>query len=85
MQTYSEEETRKGHEKEIKQEKELIKEKRKKIKLAIRSTYVSRERIVYKSKSIRISLQKHNKMAKRISFQIPIAVKSSTIKENMSL
>ena len=51
----------------------------------MRSTYTSRVRIVYKSKSIRISLQKYNKMTKRILFQISIAIKSSAIMENMSL
>ena len=49
----------------------------------MRSTFASRVRIVYESKSIRISLQKHNKMTKRILSWIPIAVKSSAIIENM--
>jgi len=52
--------------------------------LAIRLTYTRRIWIVYESESIRISLQKPNKMAKRISSWIPIAVESSAIMKNMS-
>ena len=51
----------------------------------MRFTYANKVRIVYESKSVSISLQKHNKMTKKISFQILIAIKSSAIIENMSL
>ena len=52
-------------------------------KLGIRSTYTRKIWKVYESKSIRISLQKPNKMTKRISSWIPIAVESSIIMKNM--
>ena len=83
-------ETRKGQKRDKtrkrtnRRKKKGRKEKEKKIKLAMRSTFASRVRIVYESKSVRISLQKHNKMTKRISSRIPIAIKSSAIMENMS-
>ena len=52
-------------------------------KLGIRSTYTRKIWKVYESKSIRISLQKPNKMTKRISSWIPIAIESSIIMKNM--
>jgi len=69
-----------------KEKKKKIKKERKKgkIELAIRSTYASSEQIVKEGKSVRISLQKHNKVAKRVSSWIPIAIKSCAIMENMS-
>ena len=51
----------------------------------MRFTYANKVRIVYESKSVSISLQKHNKITKKISFQILIAIKSSAIIENISL
>ena len=53
-------------------------------KLGIKSTYTRKIRKVYESKSVRISLQKPNKMTKKISSQILIAIESSTIMKNMS-
>jgi len=53
--------------------------------LAIRLTYTRRIWIAYESESVRISLQKPNKMAKRISSWIPIAIESSAIMKDMSL
>jgi len=70
-----------GRKKKEKKEKKGYEEK---MNLAIRSTYTRRIWIIYESKSIRISLQKPNKMAKRISSWIPIAVESSAIMKNMS-
>ena len=54
------------------------------MELAIRTTYTSSIKTVQKGKSIRVSLQKHNKVAKRVSSQIPIAIESATIIENIS-
>jgi len=68
---------RERKEKERKEYEEMI-------KLDIRSTYTRKIWKVYESESIRISLQKPNKMTKRISSRIPIAVESSTIMKNMS-
>ena len=62
-----------------KKEKRKKKEYEEKMNLAIRSTYTRRIQIIYESKSIRISLQKPNKMAKRISSWILIAVESFAI------
>ena len=50
------------------------KEYKETIKLNIRSTYTRKIQKVYESESVRISLQKPNKMTKRISSQIPIAI-----------
>ena len=82
-------ETRKGQKrdktrKRTNRRKKKGRKEKEKIKLAMRSTFASRVRIVYESKSVRISLQKHNKMTKRILSWIPIAIKSSAIMENMS-
>jgi len=51
----------------MRRREERKKEYEEKMNLAIRSTYTRRIWIIYESKSIRISLQKPNKMAKRIS------------------
>ena len=68
-----------------KRKKRERKEYEETIKLDIRSTYTRKIWKVYESESIRISLQKPNKITKRISSQIPIAVESSAIMKNMSL
>jgi len=68
----------------MRKKEERKKEYEEKMNLAIRLTYTKRIWIVYESESIRISLQKPNKMAKRISSFIPIAIESSTIMKNMS-
>ena len=90
-QTYMKIETRKWDKKEEertnwrrKRKERERKEYEETIKLDIRSTYTRRIQKVNESKSIRISLQKPNKMTKRISSQIPIAVESFAIIKNMS-
>ena len=60
------------------------KKEKKRIELAIRSTHASGISVVQKSKYIRISLQKHNKVAERVLSWIPIAIKSTTIIKNIS-
>ena len=54
------------------------------MKLVIRSTYNSQNRIDCKSKSIWISLQKLDKIAKRIMSRILITIESPTIMKNIS-
>ena len=54
------------------------------MKLAIRPAYASSIDIAKKSKNIRVSFQKHDKVAKRVSSQIPIAIEFAIVMENIS-
>ena len=52
--------------------------------LTIRPTYTSSVRVTKKSEHIRVSFQKHDKVAERVPSQTSIAIKSGTVVENMS-
>jgi len=66
----------------MKKERLIIKKKKK--EKGKKRRYNSQREIVYESKSIWISLQKHDKMVKGISSGISIPVESPTIMKNMS-
>ena len=78
------EEKREEKRKELNETKRREKTNEEKMKLAIRPAYASSIDIAKKSKNIRVSFQKHDKVAKRVSSQIPIAIEFAIVMENIS-